>query len=143
VIKNISHVNVWVDDQDEALAFYRDKLGLEVREDVTLPDMGGFRWLSVGPAGQPDVAFVLMTVPGPPVFEPETAEQIRSLMSKGALGALFLTTDDAQGTYEELKARGVEFTSEPTEMPYGIDAPFRDPFGNQFRMVQMLAPVEA
>ncbi|MDX6640626.1 MAG: hypothetical protein QOF12_1637 [Solirubrobacteraceae bacterium] len=143
MIKNISHVNVWVDDQDEALAFYRDKLGLEVREDVTLPDMGGFRWLSVGPAGQPDVAFVLMTVPGPPVFEPETAEQIRSLMSKGALGALFLTTDDAQGTYEELKARGVEFTSEPTEMPYGIDAPFRDPFGNQFRMVQTLAPVEA
>jgi catechol 2,3-dioxygenase-like lactoylglutathione lyase family enzyme len=137
VIKSISHVNVWVDDQDEALAFYRDKLGMEVREDVTMPEMGGFRWLAVGPAGQPDVAFVLMTVPGPPVFEPETAEQLRSLMSKGALGALFVTTDDAQGTYEELKARGVEFTETPEERPYGIDSGFRDPSGNNFRLTQV------
>jgi catechol 2,3-dioxygenase-like lactoylglutathione lyase family enzyme len=136
MITRISHVNVWVDDQDEALAFYRDKLGLEVREDVTLPEMGNFRWLSVGPVGQPDVAFVLMAVPGPPVLEPETAEQLRSLVARGAMGALFVSTDDAQATYDELKARGVEFTSEPTRMPYGIDAPFRDPFGNEFRMVQ-------
>jgi catechol 2,3-dioxygenase-like lactoylglutathione lyase family enzyme len=137
MISKISHVNVWVDDQDEALAFYRDKLGLEVREDVTLPEMN-FRWLTVGPAGQPDVAFVLMTVPGPPVFEAETAAQLKDLLAKGALGALFVATDDAQASYEELKARGVEFTSEPTRMPYGIDAPFRDPFGNAFRMVQEL-----
>ena len=136
MISKISHVNVWVDDQEEALAFYRDKLGLEVREDVTVPEMGNFRWLSVGPAGQPDVAFVLMEVPGPPMFEPETAEQLKSLLAKGALGALFVTTDDVQASYEELKSRGVEFTSEPTQMPYGIDAPFRDPFGNEFRMTQ-------
>jgi catechol 2,3-dioxygenase-like lactoylglutathione lyase family enzyme len=137
MIKTISHVNVWVEDQDEALAFYRDKLGLEVREDVTMDEMG-FRWLTVGPAGQSDVAFVLMKVPGPPVFEADTAEQVRALVAKGAMGALFLSTDDAQATYEELKGRGVEFTSEPTRMPYGIDAPFRDPFGNQFRMVEEL-----
>lgn len=138
MISKISHVNVWVDDQDEALAFYRDKLGLEVREDVTVPEMGNFRWLSVGPAGQPDVAFVLMEVPGPPVFETDTAEQVRALLAKGAMGALFVTTEDAQASYDELKSRGVEFISEPTQMPYGIDAPFRDPFGNEFRMVQAL-----
>ncbi len=143
MISRISHVNVWVDDQEAALDFYRDKLGLEVREDVTVPEMGNFRWLSVGPAGQPDVAFVLMTVPGPPVFEPETAEQVRSLLAKGAMGALFVTTEDAQASYDELKSRGVEFTSEPTRMPYGIDAPFRDPFGNEFRMVQTFEESEA
>jgi catechol 2,3-dioxygenase-like lactoylglutathione lyase family enzyme len=141
MIDRISHVNVWVTDQDEALEFYRDKLGLEVREDVTMPEMGGFRWLSVGPAGQPDVAFVLMAIPGPPLFEPETTEQLRAVLAKGAMGALFVTTSDAQATYEEFKARGVEFSSEPTRMPYGIDAPFRDPFGNEFRLVQELAPV--
>lgn len=143
MIDRISHVNVWVTDQDEALTFYRDKLGLEVREDVTMPEMGGFRWLTVGPAGQPDVAFVLMAIPGPPLFEAETAEQVRAVLAKGAMGALFLATDDAQATYEELRSRGVEFTSEPTRMPYGIDAPFRDPFGNEFRMVQELVPATA
>jgi predicted enzyme related to lactoylglutathione lyase len=136
MIKQITHVNVWVHDQDEALAFYTEKVGLELRDDTTLPEMGGFRWLSVGPVGQPDVAFVLMAVPGPPVFEAETAEQIKSLVAKGAAGGLFLATDDCQATYEELKSRGVEFLSEPTQMPYGIDAPFRDPSGNSIRMVQ-------
>jgi predicted enzyme related to lactoylglutathione lyase len=136
MITQISHVNVWVHDQDEALAFYTEKVGLELRDDVTLPEMGGFRWLSVGPVGQPDVAFVLMAVPGPPVFEAETAEQLKSLVAKGAAGGLFLATDDCQATYEELKSRGVEFLSGPTEMPYGIDAPFRDPSGNSIRMVQ-------
>ena len=143
MISSISHVNVWVDDQDEALAFYRDTLGLEVREDVTVPEMGNFRWLSVGPVGQPDVAFVLMTVPGPPVIAAETAQQLRDLLAKGVMGALFVTTDDVHAAYEELKGRGVEFTSEPTQMPYGIDAPFRDPFGNAFRMVQPLVPAAA
>ncbi len=136
MIKSISHVNVWVDDQEQALAFYRDTLGLVVREDVTVPEMGNFRWLAVGPADQPDVAFVLMEVPGPPMFEPDTAAQLKALLAKGAIGALFVTTDDAQAAYDELKGRGVEFTSEPTQMPYGIDAPFRDPFGNEFRLVQ-------
>src|SRR3978361_2121646 len=96
----LTHVNVWVHDQDEALAFYTQKLGMELRDDVTLPAMGGFRWLTGGPVGQPDVALALMTVPGPPVFDAETSEQIKSLLAKGAAGGLFFSTDDCQATYE-------------------------------------------
>jgi catechol 2,3-dioxygenase-like lactoylglutathione lyase family enzyme len=136
VLKQLTNVQVWVDDQDEALAFYTEKLGLELREDVTVPEMGNFRWLSVGVPGQPDVAIVLMAVPGPPVFDDETREQIRSLLAKGASGGLFFATDDLQRSYEELKSRGVEFQQEPTEQPYGIDAGFRDPSGNSMRMAQ-------
>jgi predicted enzyme related to lactoylglutathione lyase len=136
MIKSIANVNVWVHDQDEALAFYTGKLGLELRGDVTVPEMGDFRWLTVGPAGQPDVSFVLMAIPGPPVFEPETAAQLKDLVAKGAVGAYFVATDDCQASYEELKGRGVEFQMEPTEMPYGIDAAFRDPSGNHFRLTQ-------
>ena len=132
----ISTAQVWVHDQDEALAFYTEKLGLELREDVTVPEMGNFRWLSVGVPGQDDVAITLMAVPGPPVFEEETRAQIHALLAKGASGGLFFTTDDVRGTYEELKGRGVEFTQEPTEQPYGIDAGFRDPSGNQIRIAQ-------
>src|SRR5205809_5803483 len=106
----ISTAQVWVNDQDEALAFYTKKLGMEVRADVTLPELGNFRWLTVGPAGQPDVAVVLMKIPGQPVMDGETAEQVRSLMAKGFAGTVFLTTDDCQGSYEEHKGRGVEFT---------------------------------
>ena len=135
MLKQLTHVQVWVNDQDEALAFYTEKLGMELREDVTLPEMGSFRWLSVGIPGQ-DVAITLMSVPGPPVFEEETREQIRTLLAKGASGGLFFSTDDARKSYEELKGRGVEFTQEPTEQPYGIDAGFRDPSGNHFRMTQ-------
>ena len=135
MLKQLTHVQVWVNDQDEALAFYTEKLGMELREDVTMPELGNFRWLSVGIPGQ-DVAITLMTVPGPPVFEEETREQIRSLLAKGASGGLFFSTDDARKTYEELKGRGVEFTQEPTEQPYGIDAGFRDVSGNHFRMAQ-------
>src|SRR5919197_514406 len=83
-----------------------------------------------------DVAITLMAVPGPPVFDEETRAQIHALLAKGASGGLFFTTDDVRGTYEELKGRGVEFTQEPTEQPYGVDAGLRDPSGNQFRMVQ-------
>ena len=136
MIKQISHVNVWVHDQDEALAWYTEKLGFEVRDDVTLAELGDFRWLTVGPPGQPDFALALMTIPGPPVFAPETAEQIRNLMGKGAAGGLFFATDDCRSDYEELKRRGVEFTEEPSERPYGIDAGLRDPSGNNIRMVQ-------
>lgn len=131
----LTNVQVWVHDQDEALAFYTEKLGLEVREDVTLAEMGNFRWLSVGVPGQ-DVAITLMAVPGPPVFDDATREQIQSLLAKGASGGLFFATDDCRASYEELKARGVEFQQEPTEQPYGIDAGFRDPSGNSFRMVE-------
>src|SRR5262245_22594023 len=136
MLKQLTHVQVWVHDQDEALDFYTNKLGMEVREDVTVPEMGNFRWLSVGLPGQDDVAITLMDIPGPPVFEEETRQKILDLLSRGASGGLFFTTDDAQQSFEELKGRGVEFTQEPTEQPYGIDAGFRDPSGNHFRMAQ-------
>ncbi|HMD12310.1 MAG TPA: VOC family protein [Marmoricola sp.] len=131
----LTHVQVWVHDQDEALAFYTDKLGMELREDVTVPEMGNFRWLSVGIPGQ-DVSITLMAIPGPPVFDDETRESINKLLAKGASGGLFFATDDAQKSYDELKGRGVEFTQEPTEQPYGIDAGFRDASGNHFRLAQ-------
>ena len=132
----IAHAQLWVHDQDEALAFYTKKLGMEVRADVTLPEMGDFRWLTVGPVGQDDVSIVLIAIPGPPVADSETAEQIRTLVAKGFAGSVFLTTDDCQASYEELKSRGVEFKQEPTEQPYGIDASFRDPSGNEIRMAE-------
>jgi uncharacterized glyoxalase superfamily protein PhnB len=128
---------LWVHDQDEALAFYTQKLGMEVRQDVTVPEMGNFRWLTVGPAGQPDVAITLMAIPGPPVMDVDSAEQVKALMAKGFAGTVFLTTEDCQASYEELKARGVEFTEEPEERPYGIDSGFRDPSGNSFRLTQV------
>ena len=137
MLKKLTHVNVWVQDQDEALAFYTEKLGMELREDVTVAEMGNFRWLSVGYPGQPDVALALLPIPGPPVFDAETKSQLESLLAKGVLGGLFFSTDDCKSTFEELKARGVEFSQEPTEQPYGIDAGFRDPSGNQMRMAQL------
>jgi uncharacterized glyoxalase superfamily protein PhnB len=133
----ISVAQLWVHDQDEALAFYTEKLGMEVRNDATLPEMGNFRWLTVGPPGQEDIAIVLMAIPGEPVMDSETAEQVRELMSKGFAGTVFLTTDDVHASYEELKSRGVEFFEEPEERPYGIDSGFRDPSGNHFRLTQV------
>jgi catechol 2,3-dioxygenase-like lactoylglutathione lyase family enzyme len=136
MLKQLATVQVWVHDQDEALAFYTEKLGMELREDVTVPELGNFRWLSVGVPGQDDVSITLMAIPGPPVFEEETRRKIQDLLATGASGGLFFTTDNAQKTYEELKGRGVEFTQEPTEQPYGIDAGFRDSSGNHFRVMQ-------
>jgi predicted enzyme related to lactoylglutathione lyase len=136
MLKHITTASVWVHDQDEALAFYTEKLGLELREDVTVPEMGNFRWLTVGIAGQPDFAIALMAVPGPPVFDAETQKQLQAVVAKGAAGGLFFATDDCQAAYEELKGRGVEFSQEPTEQPYGIDAGFRDQSGNHMRMMQ-------
>jgi predicted enzyme related to lactoylglutathione lyase len=133
----INSAQLWVHDQDEALAFYTQKLGWEVRADVTLPEMGDFRWLTVGPAGQRDIAVVLMAIPGPPVFDSETSGQVKELMAKGAAGTVFLTTDDCRASYEELKGRGVEFIDQPEERPYGIDAGFRDPSGNHLRLTQV------
>jgi catechol 2,3-dioxygenase-like lactoylglutathione lyase family enzyme len=135
MLKQITHAQVWVHDQDEALAFYTEKLGLELREDVTVPELGNFRWLSVGVPGQQDFAITLLAVPGPPVFDEETRAKVTDLLAKGALGGVFFATDDCRATYEELKARGVEFQQEPTEQPYGVDAGFRDPSGNSFRMM--------
>jgi catechol 2,3-dioxygenase-like lactoylglutathione lyase family enzyme len=139
MLKGITHFNVWVHDQDEALAFYTQKLGMELRDDVTLPELDNFRWLTVGPVGQPDIALALITPPGPPVFEEGTAKQLQELMAKGAATGIFFSTDDCRTTYEELKSRGVEFREEPTVRPYGIDAGFRDPSGNSIRMVQSVA----
>jgi catechol 2,3-dioxygenase-like lactoylglutathione lyase family enzyme len=136
MITQLTNTGVWVHDQDEALAFYTDKLGLEVREDVTVPEMGNFRWLSVGVPGQ-DVSITLLEIPGPPVFDEETQSALKTLLAKGALGGLFFTADDIHTTYEELKGRGVEFSQEPTQQPYGIDAGFRDTSGNQMRVAQL------
>ena len=133
----IANAQLWVHDQDEALAFYTQKLGMEVRSDVTLPELGNFRWLTVAPAGQEDFAIVLMAIPGPPVMDPETAEQVGNLMGKGFAGTVFLTTEDVRADYEELKSRGVEFTEAPEERPYGIDSGFRDPSGNSLRLTQV------
>jgi predicted enzyme related to lactoylglutathione lyase len=134
----IANTQLWVHDQDEALAFYRDKLGWEVRSDVTMPEMGDFRWLTVAPPAQPDFAVVLMAIPGPPVMDEESAAGVRDLMAKGFAGTLFLTTEDCRASYEELRARGVEFSEEPTERPYGIDAGLRDPSGNSLRLTQVM-----
>jgi predicted enzyme related to lactoylglutathione lyase len=133
----IATAQLWVTDQDEALDFYTHKLGMEVRADATVAELGNFRWLTVGPVGQPDVAIALMAIPGPPVFEAETAEEIRNLTAKGVAGTIFLATDDCHAAYEELKGRGVEFVEQPEERPYGIDASFRDPAGNHIRLTQV------
>ena len=132
----IANTQLWVHDQDEALAFYTDKLGWDVQVDVTMPEMGNFRWLTVGPAGA-EVSVVLMAIPGPPVMDADTADQVRNLMGKGFAGTVFLTTEDCRASYEELRARGVEFTEQPEERPYGIDSAFRDPSGNHFRLTQV------
>jgi uncharacterized glyoxalase superfamily protein PhnB len=133
----LANAQLWVHDQDEALDFYTKKLGFEVRSDVTVPELGNFRWLTVSPPGQDDVAITLMAIPGPPVMDEATAAQVRELMAKGFAGTVFLTTDDARASYEELRGRGVEFTEEPEERPYGIDSGFRDPSGNSFRLTQV------
>jgi predicted enzyme related to lactoylglutathione lyase len=133
----IANAQLWVQDQEEALAFYTEKLGWEVRADVTLPEMDDFRWLTVGPADQEDFSVVLMAIPGPPVFEEETVEQLRSVVAKGVAAPIFLTTDDCHAAYEDLRARGVEFVDAPEERPYGIDASFRDPSGNHIRLTQV------
>lgn len=132
----LTHINQWVHDQDDALAFYTEKLGMELREDVTMEELGNFRWLCVGPPDQPDVALALLKIPGPPVFDPETAEKLNDVVAKGAASGLFFATDDLQGYFEQLKSRGVEITQEPTQQPYGVDMAVRDPSGNQIRVAQ-------
>ena len=137
----VSSAQLWVHNQDEALAFYRDKVGLQVRSDVTVPELGNFRWLTVGPAGQDDIDIALMAIPGPPVMDKETADEVRNLMAKGFAGTIFLTTDDCQASYDELSGRGVDFVEKPEQRPYGLDAAFRDPSGNHIRLTQ-LQPID-
>jgi predicted enzyme related to lactoylglutathione lyase len=133
----LSGLQLWVHDQEAALAFYTEKLGWEVRTDVTMKEMGNFRWLTVGPPEQPDTMIVLMLVPGPPMMDPDSTTQLRNLMSKGFAGTLFLTTENCQADYENLQSRGVEFSEKPEQHPYGIDAAFRDPSGNHIRLTQV------
>jgi uncharacterized glyoxalase superfamily protein PhnB len=133
----INSTQLWVHDQDESLAFYTQKLGMEIRSDVTLAELGDFRWLQVGPPGQDDIAITLMAIPGEPVMDAETGEQVRTLMAKGFAGTVFLTTEDVRSDYETLKSRGVEFTEAPEERPYGIDCGLRDPSGNHLRLTQL------
>ncbi|MFI0404798.1 VOC family protein [Actinomadura sp. 3N508] len=132
----LASTQLWVHDQDEALAFYTEKLGMEVRIDVTVPEMGNFRWLTVGPVGQPDVSIVLMSIPGEPIMDEATKAQVRELMAKGFAGTIFLGTDDCHASYKEFTERGVEFVEKPEEQPYGIDSSFRDPSGNHIRLTQ-------
>ncbi len=133
---NFGSTQLWVHDQDAALEFYTRKLGFEVREDVTTPEMGNFRWLTVAPPGS-QVTVVLMAIPGPPVLDPGTKKQVEELTGKGFAGTIFLTTDDCRASYQELTARGVEFVEKPEERFYGIDAAFRDPSGNHIRLTQV------
>jgi predicted enzyme related to lactoylglutathione lyase len=134
----IANAQLWVHDQDEALAFYTQKVGMEVRSDVTVDEMDSFRWLTVGPPGQPEIAIVLMAIPGPPMMDDQTRNQVADLMGKGFAGTVFLTTDDCQASYEELNSRGVDFVETPEQRPYGIDAAFRDPSGNNVRLTQVM-----
>jgi uncharacterized glyoxalase superfamily protein PhnB len=131
----IASAQIWVTDQQQALEFYMQKVGMEVRVDVTVPELGNFRWLTVAPPGQEDVAIVLMSIPT--MFEAETIELIQQTMNRGVAGGVFLTTEDIQGDFKRMKAAGVEFTEEPEERPYGIDCGFRDPFGNSLRLSQL------
>jgi catechol 2,3-dioxygenase-like lactoylglutathione lyase family enzyme len=138
MLDSLTHTQVWVFDQDEALDFYVGKLGLEVHTDA---DIDVMRWLTVNVPGYPETEIMLLT-PGPPMVDDATAGQIRDLVAKGAGSTLIFRTGDCRATYEELKARGVEFTQEPEERFYGTDCALRDPFGNNIRITQP-APVPA
>ncbi len=134
MFKDINVSQIFVLDQDEALDFYVGKLGLEVNTDQ---DLGFMRWLTVNVPGHPE-RVILLERPGPPAMDEDTAAQVRELVSKGVMGGwVGFVTDDCRKTYDELSAKGVEFTDGPNEQPYGIDAGIRDPFGNKLRFVQL------
>lgn len=135
----INSTQLWVHDQDEALAFYTEKIGMVVKQDVTIEELDGFRWLAVGIPDQ-EVDVVLMAIPGEPMVDEATKGEVESLMAKGFAGTIFLETNDIQADYEKLKSRGVEFIQEPTEAPYGIDTGFHDPSGNSLRLTQVSMP---
>ncbi len=132
MIRSLSHANIFVLDQERAKQFYTETLGFELRSDASLD---GVRWLTVGPKDQPDLN-ILLAYPAPPMFSPEDAEVVRSLVAKGSLGGGVFHTDDCRATYEELKGRGVTFIQEPADRPYGVEALFRDDSGNWFSLTQ-------
>jgi predicted enzyme related to lactoylglutathione lyase len=134
---SLSMTQIWVHDQDAAKEFYTTKLGWEVRQDATIAELGGFRFLTVGPPAQPGIAVALLLVPPPPIFDEEDAAQLKALVAKGRAGSLFLSSNDIRADYEALKARGIEFYEEPTEYPYGTDSGFHDPSGNSIRLAQV------
>lgn len=132
MITRVSHVGIWVLDQDTAYDFYVNTLGFSVHTDAR---MGDYRWLTVTPPEQPDLE-INLGVPGPPAMDAESAEMVKQLVAKGQLGGGIFATKDCRATYQELRDKGVEFTEEPSERFYGVDAAFRDPFGNQWRITQ-------
>jgi catechol 2,3-dioxygenase-like lactoylglutathione lyase family enzyme len=132
--QHLSYIALWVRDQDEAVAFYTEKLGFELRDDTTLEELGGYRWVTVGPPENKDFALAL-NVPGPP-FDADKVEAIKTLMTAGMLSGLFFATDDIEATHEQLKSRGAEIEQEPTQVPYGTEIVLRDPSGNSIRYVQ-------
>jgi catechol 2,3-dioxygenase-like lactoylglutathione lyase family enzyme len=134
VIQRFSHITIYVIDQDAAYDFYVNKLGFEVHTDASMD--GGFRWLTVNPKGQPDLEIALMPSGPGPRMDQETSDMLQTLIRKGALGSGVLETADIHKTYEELKAKGVEFSQAPTERFYGIEALFKDNSGNWFRLSQ-------
>jgi predicted enzyme related to lactoylglutathione lyase len=133
MIQKLSHATVYVNDQDSAKIFYVEKLGFEVREDER---MGPMRWLTVSPPGQKDLELVLIPIMASPMLGEGDVASLKALLEKGALGVSILLTDDCVATYEELKAKGVEFTAAPTERPYGLEAMLRDDSGNVYSIVQ-------
>jgi catechol 2,3-dioxygenase-like lactoylglutathione lyase family enzyme len=133
MLTSTTHSGIYVLDQDQALDFYVGTLGLEVATDA---DLGFMRWLTVNVPGDPGREIVL-ALPGPPAIDEETAAEVRELVTKGAGGGwLIFSTDDCRKTYDELLAKGVEFTQEPLEHFYGTDCALRDPFGNPIRITQ-------
>jgi predicted enzyme related to lactoylglutathione lyase len=132
----LANAQLWVDDQEEALAFYTDTLGWEVRSDVSVPEWN-FRWLVVGPVGQADVGLVLMAIAMMPVDD-DAKDRLREIVASGIGGTIFLETDDCQASFDDLSARGVVFNDPPTVQPYGIDTSFRDPSGNNIRLTQVM-----
>jgi len=133
MIQRMSHTPIYVLDQERARAFYTEMLGFEVRTDVS---MGSFRWLTVSPPGQTDLEIILMPLSQSPAMDPASLAVLRGLVEAGKMGAAVYETKDCRKTYEQLKARGVKFSSEPSERPYGIEAVFRDDSGNWFSLTQ-------
>lgn len=133
----IASAQLWVHDQEVACKCWTENVGMEVRQDVSFPELGGFRWLTVGPPGQDDMTIVLMALPGPPVMDDDTRAEVLDVVARGWAGTVFLTTENCQASYEELTARGVEFNEPPFDTPYGVDSGFRDPSGNNIRLTQL------
>jgi len=134
MISRLNVVSIYVLDKEAALEFYVDKLGLEKGSDV---QQGDYRWLTVRVPGGDHATEVSLEVPGPPLHDEATAQQLRELGTKGALNGLALLTDDVRALYDALRERGVtDFTQEPTEHFYGVDMGVRDPFGNPVRILQ-------